>query len=131
MNYVVIIDDNNTGHLHLRKAITKEIPHTIIESLYNVSEALQYFQNANKIPDLIFLNFGVKNIFNLDMLRYIKNNKSHENTPVVVIAEEKSECNIHHIYQTGANEFYNNSLENIDMNAMLNQLRNKWLLKNS
>lgn len=131
MNYVLILDDTNSGHFCLRKAISKEIPHTIIESLYNVSEALEYFQNTNKVPDIIFLNFGVKNIFNLDMLRYIKNNKSHENTPVVVIAKESSECNIHHIYQTGANEFYNNSLENLDLDAMLSNLRKKWLSKPS
>ena len=129
MNYVLILDDNNTGHLYLRKAISKEIPHTIIESLYNVSEALQYFQHPIKTPDMIFLNFGVKNIFNLDMLKYIKKNKMHEKIPVVVIAEEDSECNIHHIYQTGASEFYNTTLEKIDLNTMLNNLRKKWLSK--
>lgn len=87
--YFVIIDENENDQKNLRSLIRSLVPQAIIESIYDVKEAISYFEGSNMHPHVIFISEKMSKA-GINALSW---EESHENTsitvPLVLLSDKK------------------------------------------
>src|SRR6478609_7188838 len=54
--YFVIINENEIDQKNLRSLIRSQVPQAIIESIYDLKEAISYFEKTTMCPHVIFIS---------------------------------------------------------------------------
>jgi CheY-like chemotaxis protein len=128
-NYILIVDDDVDDHYILRRAINKVIPQVIVESVYDGSEALTYLKRCDCLPDLIFLDLNMPMLGGKETIKQIRANNTLKNVPIAVLSTTRSEAEQKECMMLGANEFYSKPYFNKQLLAIIQQVREKWLVQ--
>jgi CheY-like chemotaxis protein len=128
--YVLIVDDNEHDHFLLRKAINKVIPQTIIESLYNGSEALAFLDNCTSLPNLIFLDLNMPLLSGTEAIKVIRKNENLAKIPIIILTSNYSNSKKQEMFKLGANDFYTKPLNPKDLIKIVEAVTDKWLVTN-
>lgn len=89
--YVVIIGDESSDHLVLRKIINKMIPQAIIESLYTWHDTQAFVNSHKQTPDLIFVDLNSEKEKVEATHATIRQNFDLEKVPLITIGDEAEE----------------------------------------
>jgi CheY-like chemotaxis protein len=126
--YILIVDDNKDDQFFLRKAISKVMPQTIIESLYDGSEALNFLKACTSLPNLIFLDLNMASISGKDTIKEIRSNESLNKVPIVVLTTNNYSIETETLLKMGANAFYTKPNKPDDLVAIVEDVTEKWPL---
>jgi len=125
--YVLIIDPTIQDHLCLRKAIAGLLPQAFIESIYNENESMAYFNKLPLSPNLILLDMNMPGNFLKLALYMIRQNPMLKAVPVIIMNAVENQHSRKELKQLGANEFYLNPLNTIELRLMLRDIKHRWL----
>src|SRR4051812_11092585 len=89
--HILIVDDDVDDHYFLRRALNKQVPNALIESLYDGSEALLYLEKNQTLPDLVILDLNMARISGQDTMRLIRKNSSLQHVPVIIYTTSRNE----------------------------------------
>lgn len=82
-NVVLIVDDSYTIR-HQVKLLLKKYDLTVVEAC-DRNTMLNYLSVNNKPVDLIIMDLGLKNESGYDLMKCVRDHKSHKNTPIIVL----------------------------------------------
>lgn len=127
LSYVLVVDDDADDHQLLREAIGKNIPETIVESVYDGDEALKYLSTCSEVPDLIVLDINMPRLNGADTLSLIRENKHLKNIPVAVFTVSTSPEHRQLMLEKGANAFYSKPAGRREIEQIVCDLRDQFL----
>jgi DNA-binding response OmpR family regulator len=127
ISYILIVDDDTDDHFFLKKAIHKVIPHAIVESLYDGSEALAYLEKCTDLPNLIFLDLNMIKVSGQATIKRIRNNETLSKVPVIILTTSKNEAERKKLMEMGANDFYTKPIHANELVAIVEDVKSKWL----
>ncbi len=125
--YFLIVDDDADDHYFLRNAIGKVIPHALVESVYDGSEALQYLNRCLILPDLIFLDLNMLKISGQHTISLIRERNELKDVPVVVLTTSKNEKEKSMLLSLGASDFYSKPHETKELVTIVKEVVERWL----
>ena len=128
--YILIVDDNEHDHFLLKKAINTVIPQTIIESLYNGSQALTFLNHCTSLPNLIFLDLNMPLLSGTEAIKVIRKNENLAKIPVIILTTNYSDSKKQEMLKLGASDFYTKPLNPKDLIQIVEVVMDKWLLTN-
>ena len=127
--YFLIVDDDPDDHYFLRNAIGKVIPHALVESVYDGSEALQYLNKCLVLPDLIFLDLNMLKISGQNTVSLIREREELKDVPVVILTTSKNEKEKQDLLARGASDFYSKPHETRELVTIVQEVTDRWLNK--
>ncbi|PKM50140.1 MAG: hypothetical protein CVV02_12825 [Firmicutes bacterium HGW-Firmicutes-7] len=83
-NSVILIVDDSYTIRHQVKLLLKKYDLTVVEACDKFT-MLNYLSVNNKPVDLIIMDLGLKNETGYDLMKCIREHKSHKNTPIIVL----------------------------------------------
>lgn len=100
---VLIVEDENL----LLAAITKKLEVTGITplSFAGGSEAIDYLNSHQELPDAIWLDYHLKDMDGLMFMGKLKENDVWAHIPVVVVSNSASEEKVHSMLALGAKKY--------------------------
>src|SRR4051812_16508931 len=101
--YIVIVGNDETDHLYLRKVMNKLLPQAIVESLYGNSEAVSYFEKHNAVPSVIFLDQHLMTINGCAIMPLIRSNEDMDQVPVIILGSQSDNFSREDTLRSGAN----------------------------
>jgi CheY-like chemotaxis protein len=102
-NLVMVVEDEEV----LLKAITRklEISGKKVISCVSGKQALDYLANIGEMPDLIWLDYYLKDMNGLDFMFELKKNDSWSRIPVLVVSNSASEEKVTRMLALGAKKY--------------------------
>lgn len=125
--YILIVDDDADDQFLLRRAISKSIPHAIIESVYDGSEAIIFLKNGHTIPHLIFLDLNMNKLPGKDTLKLIMANEMFSKVPVIIYSTSRNDKEKEEMLSLGAKDFYSKPYDVESLRLIVENIKNKWL----
>lgn len=100
---VMVIEDEEL----LLRAITKEMQVLGIEvlSCTSATQAIDYLQTVPVLPDVIWLDYYLKDMNGLDFLQRVKGNTSWAYIPVLVVSNSASHDKVTSMMALGADQY--------------------------
>ncbi len=126
--YILIVDDNESDHFFLRRAINKIVPQAIIESFYNGTEALNFLDTCTSMPSIIFMDLNMPRLTGIEAVKVIRKNESLAKTPVIILTSSASPSKRVEALNTGANDFYTKPLDPGGLFEIVENVANRWLV---
>jgi CheY-like chemotaxis protein len=104
---ILVLEDD----LSLQEAIVIKLKSLGIETVAFVSgqEAIDYLKNLSslsKLPNLIWLDYYLKDLNGLDFMRELKSHNSLVNIPVIVVSNSASPEKVKKMYDLGAEKYF-------------------------
>lgn len=121
---IVVIDDEFTTRTILRETVLGICPSIVVESFSNPLLALGWL--AQNEPDLILLDYKMKEMSGYEVLQEIKKIHQLDEVPVVVVTAETNKDIRYQMLEHGASDFINKP---IDHHECLIRCRNLLLLR--
>lgn len=102
-NCILVIEDEAL----LLQAIIKKLELNGYESVSATSgeQALDYLNNLEELPDLIWLDYYLGDMNGLEFMNTIKENEQWKDIPVVVVSNSASDEKIHSMLALGAQKY--------------------------
>lgn len=100
---VMVIEDE----VLLLEAITKKLTISDIEvvSCSSAKQALEFLEKNNRKPDIIWLDYYLKDMDGLDFMQNLKANPKSANIPVVVVSNSASPEKVDGMNKLGVKKF--------------------------
>lgn len=121
---IVIIDDEFTTRTILRETVLGICDSIVVESFSNPLSAMDWLQHHE--PDLILLDYKMKEMTGYELLSAIKDIQHLEDIPVIVVTAETNKDIRYQMLGHGATDFINKP---IDHHECLIRCRNLLLLR--
>ena len=80
-------------------------PSAQVLNVRNGTEALEFLENANILPDFVFLDINMPAMDGKSCLKYIKKDDRFSNIPVIIYTTSNSKRDIELCNQLGATDF--------------------------
>lgn len=102
-NVVMVIEDEEL----LLQAITKKLKNSGFEtvSCTTAKQALEYLDTLNELPDVIWLDYYLKDMNGLEFMDRINQNPSWTKIPVVVVSNSASPQKVEAMLKKGAKKY--------------------------
>lgn len=102
-NLVMVVEDEEV----LLRAITKklEISGKQVVSCISGKQALDYLANIEQLPDLIWLDYYLKDMNGLDFMYELKKHEQWSKIPVLVVSNSASEEKVTRMLALGAKKY--------------------------
>jgi len=127
VSYILLVDDDHDDHFLLREAFTRQVPQSLIESVYDGDEALQYLDSCLILPDLIVLDLNMPKLSGYDTLRRIRADLRLINIPIVIYSTSRKGIDRELTIAAGANAFYCKANTQHSLQSVVKELSEKWL----
>lgn len=100
---VLVIEDEDL----LLRAISKKLELSGLNPVTCTSgeQALDYLSSLLELPDVIWLDYHLKEMNGLDFLKKLKDNNLWSNIPVVIVSNSASEEKVHSMLALGAQKY--------------------------
>lgn len=125
--YIAAIEDNPDDQMLLARAIKKSDQSPNLLLLNDGEEAIEYFSELRKLPDLILLDISLPKFDGIEVLLSIKKSRHYRNVPVVMMTTSSMRRDIHQAYTAGANSYIVKDQGLANWNRELNSALNYWL----
>ncbi len=91
----------------LLQAITKKlkVSNLGVLSCSSGQQAIDYLNNLEELPDAIWLDYYLKDMNGLEIMREVKNNPKWEHIPVLVVSNSASPDKVNHMLALGAKQY--------------------------
>lgn len=100
---ILVVEDED---LLLRAICRKlELSQLNYVSCASGEQALDYLENLLELPDVIWLDYHLKEMNGLDFLKKVKDNKKWQHIPVVIVSNSASEDKVHSMLALGAEKY--------------------------
>ncbi len=111
----MIVEDEQS----LQEAITLKLKSLGIETVAFASgqEAIDYLKNLsslNDLPDLIWLDYYLKDLNGLEFMRQLKQHNSLAKIPVIVVSNSASPEKVKKMYDLGAEKYFLKAEKRLD-----------------
>jgi len=132
---ILIIEDNPDDGLLALRAL-KKLNYTNITLAETGSEALEFLYGANgtknegQKPDLILLDLNLPVIDGFTLLKRIREEKSTEKIPVIVLTSSSEESDIEKSYKLGANSYIQKPVDFLEFEKAAVLISEYWLSLN-
>ncbi len=98
----LLIDDDEIERLKFARVLQKNgYSHNLIEA-NNGEVAMQYLENNEQLPDIIFLDLNMPKMNGLEFLKILKSNPKLQYTPVVILSTSNNHNDLKESYGIGA-----------------------------
>lgn len=99
----MVIEDESL----LLQAITKKLKASGYEtvSCTNAKQAIEYLENMDQLPDLIWLDFYLKDMNGMEFMDKLNKNEQWKNVPVVVVSNSASKQKVDQMLSKGVKEY--------------------------
>jgi DNA-binding response OmpR family regulator len=124
--YVIIVGNNQSDHVFLRKVMNKMLPQAIVESLYCNAEALSFLSHHCLRPDLILLERKALLIDGKNVIPVIKNRVDLKSVPIILLGDEADELGEAVVADTGADAYFFRSYPQNSIDWLARNLEVKW-----
>lgn len=100
---ILVIEDEDL----LLRAISKKLELSGLNAVTCTSgeQALDYLSNLLELPDVIWLDYHLKEMNGLDFLKKVKDNALWAKIPVVIVSNSASEEKVHSMLALGAEKY--------------------------
>lgn len=100
---VMVVEDE----VLLLKAITKKLELNGIDviSCTTGEQAFNYMADLPQLPDMIWLDYYLRDTNGLEFMQKLKDNPAWKNIPVIVVSNSASPNKIHSMLALGANQY--------------------------
>ncbi len=100
---ILILEDEEP----LLQAITKKLELSGFETVSTTtgSQAIDYLENMDRLPDVIWLDYYLKDTNGIEFMNELKKNKKWKNIPVIVVSNSASDKKIHTMLALGAKKY--------------------------
>ena len=105
MLHVLLVDDDTTDRELFMDAINLAGKEYKVSEAANGSEALQFLQSADVLPDLVILDLNMPVMDGRDTLKEIKKQEALKSIPVCIMSTSSAHFDILNAYETGASLF--------------------------
>lgn len=103
LSTILVVEDED---LLLRAICRKlELSQLNYVSCASGEQALDYLENLLELPDVIWLDYHLKEMNGLDFLKKVKDNKKWQHIPVVIVSNSASEDKVHSMLALGAEKY--------------------------
>lgn len=126
--YILIVDDEKDDHYFLTKSVKENIPQAIVESLYDGAEALKFLEECITYPNLIFLDINMPKLSGRETIKVIRKNEALSKVPIIILTTSRNETEKKEMLALGADEFYSKPYNHIDLNKIVIEVRDKYLI---
>jgi two-component system chemotaxis response regulator CheY len=101
--FVLVIEDEPL----LLEAITKKLKvlQMTTASCSSVKQALDYLQGAQELPDVVWLDYYLKDMNGLDFMEELKKNEKWKDIPVLVVSNSASPEKVQNMLALGAKKY--------------------------
>jgi len=127
LSYILIIDDDADDHVFLRNAIHRFIPDTLVESVYDGQQAMDFLSNCNDIPSVIFLDLNMPRLSGEKTIKLIKENPNLKNIPIVIFTVSRSLVHRVAMLEAGASAFYSKPASQSAVDQIVMEVRDKFM----
>ncbi len=109
---VMIIEDESL----LLQAVAKKFDAQDIETVTceGGQQAFDYLASLPRLPDIIWLDFHLKDMNGVQFMGDLKKNEKWKGIPVVVVTNTATDDNIHNIMALGANKYVVKAEQRLD-----------------
>jgi len=125
--HILIVDDDADDHYFLRRAINKQVPNALIESLYDGAEALLYLEKNQSLPHLVILDLNMARISGQNTIKLIRANPALEKVPVVIFTTSRNEDERTKMLGLGAQDFFTKPADQEGLNDFVKKVKTRWL----
>ncbi|HLJ86798.1 MAG TPA: response regulator [Candidatus Angelobacter sp.] len=132
---ILLVEDEPTDARLLIMAFAKAQVQNPIKHLSNGDAALAYLQGINEysdrklhpLPILIILDLRLPGMSGLELLRWIRLQRSLRRIPVLVLTAEKEDQFMEAAYDAGANSYLLKSFQPEEIDRVVSLITNYWL----
>ena len=100
---IMVVEDESL----LLEAITKKLDLYKIKTVSCTSgtQALDYLENFKQLPDLVWLDYHLKDMDGLEFMNKLKMRDKWKDIPVVVVSNSATDDKVHNILGLGAKKY--------------------------
>ena len=110
---LLIVEDEHTDALLLRKALKSHIPNARVEFASSGADALTYLNscasktdvNHDEIPRLILMDLKLPGISGFELLEKVKSTERINEIPIVILTSSSDSKDVQRAYAAGANSY--------------------------
>jgi len=124
---VMVVEDEKL----LLQAITKKLELNGIEcvSCFGGQQAFDCLKNFSQLPDLIWLDYYLRDMNGLEVMEKLKKNPKWANIPVIIVSNSADKNKVSSILALGASKYFLKTEYRLDeiINAILEMINKKAL----
>ncbi len=127
---ILLIEDNPDDELLMRRALAKNKVQAELIVAHDGEEALEcLFAEPRRIPlpDLILLDLKLPKISGLELLRYLRAQRTTEHIPIVILTTSSEERDILESYRLGGNSYIHKPVDFAEFSSVVHHLGLYWL----
>ena len=101
LSNILLVEDNPNDVFLIKIALEKVHIHAHLNTVNNGEEAINYIKNLkleDEFPNLIFLDINLPKVTGLEVLKFIKQNKSTAHIPTVVFTSSDLKSDMEYSY---------------------------------
>ena len=100
---IMVVEDETL----LLQAITKKLKLSNLDVISCASgqQAIDYLESLDELPDVVWLDYYLKDMNGLAFMQTIKENTKWQNIPVVVVSNSASPEKVHNMLALGARKY--------------------------
>ncbi len=97
----LLIDDDEIERLKFARVLQKNnYSHKLIEAK-NGEEAIQYLENAEELPNLVFLDLNMPKMNGIEFLKNLKSNSRLKHIPSIILSTSNNHNDLKESYEIG------------------------------
>ena len=135
---ILFLEDDENDILLVRRVIKKLDLNANFRFCQDGTEGLKYLKGEGKyadreefpLPSLIILDIKLPKVSGLEVVRWIKKQEDHKNTPVIMLSSSGQPGDILKAYEFGANSFLVKPVEFSQFIEMLETIYTFWIKYN-
>ncbi len=135
---ILLVEDDSNDVFFFERAIKKAGITAPVRRVGDGQEAVSYLsgegvfadRTAYPFPVLMVLDLNLPQRHGLEVLRWLRQNKSCRTLLVVVLTSSRSEIDIHEAYELGANSYLVKPSDPAELMPMVELLKAYWLSRN-
>jgi len=135
---ILLVEDDPNDVFFFERAAKKAGINSTVHSVRDGQEAVSYLNGegafadraAYPFPVLMVLDLNLPQRHGLEVLRWLRQNKSCRTLLVVVLTSSRSEVDIHEAYELGANSYLVKPSDPADLTQIVELVKVYWLGRN-
>ncbi len=101
--YIVLAEDDEDDRMFFTDALSAAKIATIVDTVNDGVELMEYLENAKRLPDLIFLDLNMPRKGGMECLSEIRKNSTLKHLSVAIYSTSSAEKDIDDTFVRGAN----------------------------